>query len=547
MELGVAYYPEHHSPEQWRVDYRKIKDAGIKRIRIAEFAWSRLQSSDDEYHFEWLDQAIDMAAEYGLEVVLCTPTACPPIWLVERYPEVLPVNKSGKVVGFGARQHRSYHSPQYLSYSLRIVTRMAQRYGQHPNVVAWQLDNEFGGETKYDYGDCARRAFQCYLADKFITIEQLNERWGTVFWSQEYERWDQIPLPRPIDSDVMMWQHPSLELEFARFSSDSIVQYARKQTAILREYTGDRPITTNAFMFCWGDNVNWTDLFATLDVVGMDIYSNQPHEIAFYCDACRGVLSKPFWMMEYGSAAPDLDRDMKDIAARGCDQFFLFKLKPFPWGQEAGKGQPELLTLTGEPTPNYHIVQQYSELSHIAESATTALIDPSLEQEEASVKVGLYYDFECSWTYQTSVQDRLKYMNYMVHTVYKALHERSLPIDVIYTIEQINKVDVLIVALQVLHDAALEEALIAFVQGGGKLIVTSDLFRKNRDNVYLTVVPPIYQQVLNWQHNNFITDVSDERKVIECDPASGLGKAWVIARETSLEEWRELMESVLGE
>ncbi|OCT12367.1 hypothetical protein A8709_31560 [Paenibacillus pectinilyticus] len=538
MEIGVAYYPEHETSEQWPIDYKKLQQAGIPYIRIAEFAWSTMEPADGVYNWAWLDQAIALAADYGIGVVLCTPTACPPIWLVEQYPDVLPVHKSGKTVGFGARQHRSYYSPNYITYAIRIVGLMAERYGQHPNVVAWQLDNEFGGETKYDYGDCAKKAFHHYLADKYETIAHLNDTWGTVFWSQHYQNWAQIPLPAPIQSDVMMWPHPSLELEFARFSSQGLVQFARMQERALRHWIGERPITTNGFMFCWGDNINWVDMFATLDVVGMDIYSDKPHEIAFYSDASRSVLSKPFWMMEYGSGAGQLERDMRIIEERGCEKFFLFKMKPFPWGQEQGKGSKELLTLTGEPSFNYGVVQRYTQ--GVAERKT---VKPPV----ADATVGLYYHFDSSWSYQISVSDRLPYATYVVDTVYRPLFELGKQVDVVYTPQQIKDYELLIVPLHILYDELLEEMLISYVRGGGKLIVTTDIFRKNDANVFLTAVPKLFSALFDWQHNNFVTDALDISQPIVLAQAAGKGKAWLISRDSTLEQWREVLERVCEE
>ncbi len=521
MKLGVAYYPEHHAADTWAEDYRLLREAGIRSIRIAEFAWSSIEPSEGEYCWEWLDQSIALAGEYGIQVVMCTPTACPPIWLVERYPEILPVGRNGKTVGFGARQHRSYHSPKYIEYSKKIVRLMAERYGDHPNVIAWQLDNEFGGETKYDFGECSKRAFQHYLAEKYGSIEALNRRWGTAFWSQHYHRFDQIPLPAPIDSDVMMWPHPSLELEFARFSSEGITRFASMQAEILRAYVGDRPITTNAFMFRWGDNIDWSELFKDLDVVGMDIYSNSPHEIAFYGDACRGVLSKPFWMMEYGSGAAELERDMEAISKRGCERFYLFKMKPFPWGQEQGGGHPELLDLMGEPSANYYAVQRYAEryekqqTDAIAGAAEEAISDsPVAAGSRKPLKVGLYYHFASSWSYRVAVSDRLAYPDYIVDTVYKALYELDQPVDVLYRPEQVGEQDVLIVPLHIIHDAELEERLTAFIEAGGQLIVTDDLFRKNEDNVFLTARPAMLSSGLSWT---------------------------TVARGADLDEWREVL------
>lgn len=536
MELGIAYYPEHENHEQWKIDFGKLADAGIDMIRIAEFAWTVLEPEDGRYCWEWLDRAIEEAGAHGLRVVLCTPTACPPVWLAEKCPDILPVNKEGRTIGFGARQHRSYHSEAYLQHALRIVRLMAQRYGQHPNVVAWQLDNEFGGETKYDFGKPARQAFHAYLERKYGTIEQLNRRWGTVFWSQTYARFDQIPLPAPIGADVMMWHHPSLELDYARFSSDGMARFARLQAETLRPFIGDRPITTNAFMFRWGDNLDWSDLFASLDVVGMDIYSDRPHEIAFYSDACRGVLSRPFWMMEYGTASARLADEMELARGRGCSRFFLFKAKPFPWGQEQGKGSPELLTLTGEPSANYAVIKNY---------ANTASQKPPVTAAEAGKeKIGLYYHFASSWAYRISVADRLAYSDYLVDTVYRTLFEREADVRIVYSAEQLQGLETLIVPLHIIHDPRLEEALIRFVQDGGKLVATSDLFRKNEDNVFLTRIPSIYPLVFGWQEPNFVQDTPASSDTVTS--VCGAGRSWLVPREMTDGQWRQLLEQVLG-
>jgi beta-galactosidase len=536
MKLGIAYYPEHEESTQWSTDYARLAEAGITTIRIAEFAWSTIEPEDGVYNWIWLDDAIDLAAQFGINVVLCTPTACPPIWLIELHPEILPVHKEGKTVGFGARQHRSYHSSKYVQYSLRIVKLMAQRYGDNTNVIAWQLDNEFGGETKYDFGGCAQQAFHTYLEIKYGTIEQLNRSWGTVFWSQSYHRFDQIPLPAPISSDVMMWHHPSLELEFARFSSAGIVSFARLQASVLREFIGTRPITTNAFMFSWGDNVNWCDLFAELDVVGIDIYSSTPYEIAFYCDASRSVLAKPFWIMEFGASSQELALKMDLIKERGCEGFYLFKMKPFPWGQEQSNGGSELMTLTGEPSVNYGVVQRY------AQRQATEL----RELSEPSAKVGLYYHFDSSWCYQLSVGDRLNYTDYVVNTVYKSLYElQDGVIDILYSAKHITDQKMIVIPLHTIYDSKLEERLISYVQSGGRLVVTADLFRKNDLNVYLTEVPRLFRELFHWYENNFIKDAIHERSSTFLKQASGNGISWLLPRDASAEEWLEILQADL--
>lgn len=534
MELGVAYYPEHEHPSQWADDYRKLAAAGIRVVRIAEFAWAALEPEDGVYDWEWLDETIAEAERHGLRVALCTPTACPPVWLAEKHPDVLPANKEGKTIGFGARQHRSFHSEAYLEHSLRIVRLMAERYGSHPNVVAWQLDNELGGETKYDFGPAARRAFHAYLKRKYGTIGALNRRWGTAFWSQTYARFDQIPLPAPIGADVMMWHHPSLELEFARFSSDGMTRFASLQAQTLRPYIGSRPITTNAFMFKWGDNLDWRKLFASLDIVGMDIYSDQPHEIAFYCDACRGVLGKPFWVMEFGTGSSVL-RDALELAeTRGCERFFLFKAKPFPWAQEQGKGEAELLTLTGEPSAAYDIVRRYAEKPAGGQGASAGAKRP---------RIGLYYHFESSWSYRISVADRREYADYAIHTIYRQLYAREANVEIVFGPERLKDLDALVLPLHLIYDPALEEALIAFVRGGGKLAATNDLFRKNEDNAFLTRIPAVYPEVFGWKDRNFIQDTPRRADIVTA--SYGAGRSWLVPRDLTADGWRPILDALI--
>ena len=539
MKLGIAYYPEHHKSEEWSVDLEKIQKGGLKRIRIGEFAWSRLEPEKGKYEWKWLDDSIELAAKYSIEVVLCTPTACPPIWLVEEYPEVLPVNESGIRMTFGKRQHRCYNSPIYQEYSAKIVEALGKRYGSHPNVVAWQLDNEFGGERKRCYCDCCRRGFQKYLADKYSTIDELNKRWGNHFWSQDYQTWEQIPSPFKYDGELSLKHHPSLELEFSRFSSQSIVKYSRMQVSILKKYVKDSPITTNTDTFYYGDNVNLLELFRDLDIGGIDVYSENMYEIGFYADMMRSLKSTDrFWMMEYSAESKNLGKEMELLKSHGCEWMLFFKLNPFPWGQE--QGTRGLLTLTGEPRPNYFVIKKWAEKEK--ENANSVGI-------KQKPKVGLFYHFDSSWAYsitswQPSIVERSIYPVYLIHTVYRSLFEENLSLQFVFTEDGIQGLETLILPWQILYDEDLEKALIHFVRGGRKLIVTSDLFQKNADNVYLTRVPKIYKLLFDWQENNFIYPANEPRSIVIRTKKTGPGQAWMIRRDTTLDEWKKFLKEV---
>lgn len=531
MKITTAYYPEYFPREEWEHDLEKIREMGAEAIRIAEFSWSRLQPERERFDFSWLDDAIDTAQKFGIQVILCTPTATPPAWLSEEFPEILPVNIHGRRSLHGARQHRCYNAPAYLRYSDIIVEKLAERYGRHPNVIAWQLDNELGGEQKKCYCSHCRQAFDAMLADKYHgNIAELNERWGNHFWSQDYQRFSQIPLPMHFGSDLGMVHHPSLNLEFLRFCSDSIVSYARRQAELIRRYS-PYPITTNEDTFYWGDNVNLYEIFRTLDVGGMDVYSEDDYVVGFYADITRSVKGDRFWMMEFGDSSSDLTEKMALCARKGCELFNIFKFRSFPWGQEQSKNA--LLEILGNPAPNYSRVKEYSREA------------PPVRRERA--RVGMIYDFDSSWAYNAKglladMRACLHYAQYLEHTVYKTLYEAGEAVDFIFEWEKLPQYDLVVVPLHILHDEALEKALIAYVSGGGRLVADTELFQKNQDNVFRTQLAEIYQTVFGQTEERYLTDADIEGMRLH---AYGQGKGCLLRAAGTQEDWRNALAALL--
>jgi beta-galactosidase len=537
MRLGVAYYPEHAEPEQWSQDLRKIKDAGIERIRIAEFAWSRLEPNQGQFDWRWLDDIVELAAEYDIEVVLCTPTAAPPVWLAEQHPEILPVNSDGKRLLFGKRQSRCYNTHAYVDYSLRIVDEMGKRYGRHPNVVAWQLDNEFGGEQKYCYCRNCEREFQEFLRSRYDGIADLNKRWGNAFWSHDYQRFEQVKVPSRIDAQLWLKYNPSIELEFMRFGSKTIVEYCGKHASLLRRHT-EVTITTNTDPFFYGDNVNLVDLFRDLDIGGIDVYSTDLYEIGFYSDIVRSIKSGSFWMMEFGTNSDNLTEEMVQLERMGCEYLHFFKLKPFPWGQE--QGTKALLTLTGEPGRNYSTLQRWAGTA----GEETAETEPS-----TLPTLGIYYDFDSSWAYTVTSWDqgtgKWLYPLYMLHTVYKSLFDQNVSAIFVYDEQNLGELEWLVLPWLLLHDETLENSLIRFVHDGGNLVVTDDLFQKNRDNVFLTSVPKIYQEVFGWHQNNFVYPQDQDGTFQIMQSKAGKGRAWMLKKNTDESGWRAFIKEFI--
>lgn len=542
MKLGTAYYPEQYPHEMWRTHLEKIAQAGIQTIRLGEFAWSTFCPAEGVYAWDWLDTCLTMAAQLNLEVILCTPTAAPPIWLVEAHPEILPVDDEGHRMVFGKRQHRCYHAPSYLEQARKLVLAMAERYGQHPQVVAWQIDNELGGERTRCCCDLCETAFQQWLEQAYDhDIDRLNRAWGTAFWSQTYQRFNQIRVPLRVDNQLWLKHNPGLELAFWRFCSRSITDFAGMQAGWLRTHAR-QPITTNTDPFFYGDAVHLPHLFKEMDVCSMDVYSDKPYEIAFYADLAHSLKNRAFWMMEFGVSSPTLPAQLDLLSAHGCAFTGLFSFLQFPWGQE--QHTPGLLTLTGKPRPNWHALQTWARSHSIVPPEPFSPYAPCLPEglshdKKPFPEVGLYYHFESSWMLTLSNwlpgEEKWVYPRTMLHTVYQALYRAGRQIRFFFSPEQVGAVKILAVPRHVMWDPLLEKRLEQFVCAGGLLLMTTDLFKKDSHNAYLTSAPSFFHGCCGCAEGDF----PEETDAMAHPLPAGAGFVWMLGSEASLERWRE--------
>ena len=241
-ELGVCYYPEHWPEEMWITDAKNMQKNGISWVRIAEFAWSRIEPSPGVFEWGWLDKIVDILGNNGLKIVMCTPTATPPKWLVDQMPDMVAIDENGQARKFGSRRHYSFSHIGYQKESQRITKAVAERYGQNDFVKAWQTDNEFGcHETTYSWCLSALREFRIWLEKKYQDIDDLNKSWGNVFWSMEYRSFEEIELPNLTVTEA----NPSHNFDFRKFSSDQVKNFNYQQVKILNDYSPGRPISHN--------------------------------------------------------------------------------------------------------------------------------------------------------------------------------------------------------------------------------------------------------------------------------------------------------------
>ena len=269
MTAGVCYYPEHWPRELWAEDLDRMKSAGLSVVRVAEFAWNLFEPEEGRFEFDFFDAFLSLCSKKGMRVIMGTPTAAPPAWLTEKYPEVLNSTREGVLYRHGGRRHYNYNSPVYQKLCARVVERLAEHYGPLPPVVGWQIDNELNCETNEFYSQADHMAFRAYLQKRYGTLERLNQAWGTVFWNQTYTDWSQVYGPRLIINEGY---NPSMMLDYSRFISDSTRRFCKMQADIIRKYKKPGDFITTNGIFGRLDNHQMTA--ESLDVYTYDSYPN---------------------------------------------------------------------------------------------------------------------------------------------------------------------------------------------------------------------------------------------------------------------------------
>jgi beta-galactosidase len=327
ITLGVCYYPEHWKEELWERDLRRMLEYGLEVIRIAEFAWNKFEPEEGVFTYEFFDRFMELVNKVGLKVIFCTPTATPPAWLTDKYPEVLNADVNGTLYRHGLRRHYNYNSEIYREFTARITEKIASHYGSNPEVIGWQIDNELNCETNVFYSEADHKAFRCFMKEKFKTLDTLNDAMGTVFWNETYTSWKELYLTRPTINGV---NNPHLSLEEKRFFSYSAISFCKLQADIIRKHAGAGQFITTNGIFGHLDSHEMTD--AALDFITYDSYPNFAYDLdsqvqKWAIDTMKdrkwswnlmiaGSISPVFGIMEQQSGAGGWDARMRQTAPK---------------------------------------------------------------------------------------------------------------------------------------------------------------------------------------------------------------------------------------
>ncbi len=446
MKLGTCDYPEHWPEAWWAEDARRMVETGLSQVRIGEFAWSRIEPEPGRFDWGWLDRAIGTLHAAGLEVILGTPTATPPKWLVDKMPDMVAIDAQGRPRGFGSRRHYCFSHLGYRAEAVRITRAVAERYGQHPAVVAWQTDNEYGcHDTVLSFSAAARAGFRRWLADRYGTVAALNAAWGNVFWSMEYGSFDKVDLPNLTVTEA----NPAHWLAFRRYSSDQVVAFNRAQVSVLRELSPGRDVVHNYMGFF--TEFDHHAVAADLDVVGWDSYplgfldtfrfseadklayarQGHPDIAAFHHDLYRGctpggrwsVLEQQpgpvNWARHNPAPLPGMVRLWTlEAMAHGAELVSYFRWRQFPRAQE--QHHAGLLRPDSQPAPG------------LAEAAQAARDIAALGPAGAPPKsVALVFAYDADWVTGIQPQGAGLSALWAAFDCYSALREMGLDIDIV--------------------------------------------------------------------------------------------------------------------
>lgn len=475
--LGTAWYPEQWPESRWEADLALMQQAGIHMVRVGEFAWSRMEPEEGHYDLDWLDRAIAAAAKHQIYTVVGTPTAAPPAWLTQKYPETLRTTQDGRIMQHGNRQQFNWANPRYRELARKIAEQMARRFGHNPKVLGWQIDNEY---SDISFDSQTKRQFQEWLKARYGTLDNLNTRWTTSYWSETYTAWEQIPMQ-------VNYGNPGLLLSWMRFVSDTWRSYQKNQLDVIRANSDSRQFATTNTMGAY-DGFDHYTVLQDLDLAAWDDYVGEGHlnpvKNGAGHDLTRGFKQKNFWVMEtqpgnvnWADINNSLDKgEVRAMAwhaiGHGADTVSYWQWRSALNGQEQYHGT--LVGADGTPVPLY---PEVARVGKEFEKASAALAGTSVKSQ-----VAILHSYDSRWAIQWQRHNKNYDPIEEILSYYGPLRAISQSIDILPPTANLIQYKLVVApGLNVLSDAAAKN-LIAYVQGGGHLVLGQRSAMKDDDN-----------------------------------------------------------------
>lgn len=532
LHFGVDYYPEHWPEERWETDALLMKEMGIQMVRMAEFSWHKMEPEEGKYDFSWLDAVIGLLGKQGIYTILGTPTAAPPAWLVCKYPEVLPVDRDGNRKHFGGRHHTCHSSLRYREKVTGIVTAMAEHFKDNPYVIGWQIDNELGNSHDHlCFCDSCQTHFRKWLQEKYETVENLNRGWGTAFWSQEYNAFEEISAPKTTAAG----ENPSAMLDWKLFCSDLIVDFLQMQVSIIRRNCPGHFITHNYMGFA--NKVNYYQLGKELDFVCHDQYplllpqngEEDSYLAASELDVVRGYKNKNFWIMEQQAGAcgwSTIGRGPKpgqlslwalQSVAHGADAIVFFRWRTCAMGTE--QFWHGILPHCGKPGARYEELKTMIEETGGMMEEIKGSMPPS--------KAAMVFSFKQN--YALDIQPQNQGMSYkkQIQKYYRGFYENHIPVDFISEESDFESYRLIVAPMQYVMSPELEEKYIAYVKNGGHLVLTMRTGVKDVNNLCMTerMLPGRLEEITGIEVEDY-EGLKDDQVLVQWDGDTYSADLW---------------------
>jgi beta-galactosidase len=486
--FGVDYYPEHWDESLWERDARRMRECGVGVVRVGEFAWALMEPEEGKFDFSLFDRALAVFARHGIKVILGTPTATPPKWLTRKYPEVLHVFPNGRAADDQSRRHYCYNSPTYRRLSKRIVERMAEHYRNSPEVVGWQIDNEFNNENPECHSESCRVAFRGWLKSKYGTLKALNDRWGTVFWSQLYTDWEQVNLP----AQTPAFHNPALALDFKRFISDSVTSYMEDQLAVIRARRPADFVTQNGVF----RNINYYQLSRNIDIhsnANYPLFTDDPQ----YPTGASLTLSRSFtgrFIIMEQQTGPAGQTYLLRVPRPGEMNLWAFQsiahgadgIVHFRW-RAARRGAEEYWygVLDHDDVPRARF-QEFKK-----EGLEIGRVGPEVIGSKIVSDIAVVHDFEAEWAYEHQYLTREVNARAPLGHFFRAASEMKYNIDFISPEADFGGYRIVFAPHLLMMTPELSAKIKEFVARGGTFVMAAHGAVKDRDNAMTDQTIPI--------------------------------------------------------
>lgn len=465
--LGAAYYPEMWNENELDKDIERCKELNINTLRIGEFAWGKMEPKEGQFDFIWLKKVVDKLYENDIYTILCTPTATPPRWLLNKYEETRMVMHDLIRANVSSRCHTCKTSIKMREKNRIIVTEMAKLFGEHKGIIGWQIDNEIFPYSGGCFCENCKKAFRTYLKDKYSTIEKLNNEWGMVRWSLCYNSFDDVEPPY-----LKQWKHPSLRTEWHRFQCKQIYSYINEQADILHKYI-KKPIGTNLMQH---DLLDYYEVNEKLDVMQYNHYDKSIDLplTGFDFDFIRPIKQRPFWILETQvgwNGSEFAENGYRAIGncyvntwlpiAKGGEMNLYWLFRTHPNGHELAHG-----ALYSSAGRKYRVSEEVKRAGEDFKKCEAFLINSCVKS-----KIALQYSHTSAVNFESApILKDFDYRKAILYKFYDAF--RHYNVDVIDTSHTLEDYEVLISPfITTLDENGFKERVIEWVKNGGVWIV----------------------------------------------------------------------------